>query len=134
MENTKLAAFAQEKAYAHAQKMGMSKAHAISLAVMAVQAATECKCSEAMGYVCGADAMAELNNAFTERDLEDAVMSSVPVNSLPPLTPAWIISYIERVWPDVMDAKNCARWILNDPPAGSTLESLCCYWMRHEHD
>ena len=109
MMNTDLAAFAQEKAYAYAQDAGMSKQHAISLAIMAVQGATECKCSEAMGYVCGADAMAELNNAFTERDLEDAVMSSVPVNSLPPLTPAWVISYIERVWPDVMDANSCAR-------------------------
>lgn len=134
MENTKLAAWAQEKAYSWAQENKLSKEHAISLAIMAVQGATECECSEAMGYVCGPEAMAELKSEFTEQDLEDAVMSSVPMSSMPPLSEAFVIGYIERMWPDVMDVKNCARWILNDPPAGSTLESLCCYWMRHEHD
>lgn len=45
-----------------------------------------------------------------------------------------VIDYIEREWPDIHDANSCARWILGQKYRPQTLDNLCCFWMRHEHD
>lgn len=59
------------------------------------------------------------------------------------MTLTQIIDYIEAEWPDILDANSCARWIINrtgilrslppDQPE-PTIDQLCCFWMRHEHD
>lgn len=52
------------------------------------------------------------------------------------------INYIEREWPDILDANSCARWVINRTGNGGIyatqdikqIDKLCCFWMRHEHD
>ena len=44
------------------------------------------------------------------------------------------IDYIEAEWPDILDANSCARWITGRHHENETLDQLCCFWMRHEHD
>ena len=43
------------------------------------------------------------------------------------------VAYIEREWPDISDAWNCARFVLRNEHM-KDLDRLCGFWARHEHD
>ena len=43
------------------------------------------------------------------------------------------MAFIEAEWPDISD-KGCIRWITSKRHPNRSLDQLCCFWMRHEHD
>ena len=49
-----------------------------------------------------------------------------------------LVTYITEEWPDIADKQGCAKFVLrNLNPRSeqmSTLDNLCCYFMRHEGD
>ena len=50
------------------------------------------------------------------------------------MTDEQLMAFIEAEWPDISDKWGCIRWLTGKRHPNKSLDQLCCFWMRHEHD